>query len=94
MFKINDLIHNGENLIFRKYMGELFRTFWTDNNVVGPVATEHFVKKEFKRVAGNIDITVANAGLNTVMEKKFKFVRRDRRAGLLVCFSRSLRWQR
>jgi len=34
-----------------------------DNNVVGPVVIEHFVKKEFKRIARNIDIVRIVDGL-------------------------------
>jgi hypothetical protein len=74
VLKIKDLIQNRENLLFGKNMRELFRSFRTDNNVVGPIVAENFIEKEFKRIAGNIDITVANAGLNSMMKKLFEFI--------------------
>ena len=56
-----------------------FRLFGTDNNVVGPVLAENFIKKNFKRAARDSDTTVANSGLNTVMKIFFKFVGGDLR---------------
>jgi hypothetical protein len=48
-----------------------FRLFGTDNNVVGPVVAENFIEKEFKSAARDIDTTVANSGLNTLMKILF-----------------------
>jgi len=50
------------------------RPFGTDNNVVGPVVAENLIEKEFKRVARDIDTTVAKSGFNTVMKILFKLV--------------------
>jgi hypothetical protein len=74
VLQIEHLISDGQNLILRKNMRKGFRPFGTDNNVVGPVVAENFIEKEFKRIAGNIDITVTNAGFDSMMKKLFEFI--------------------
>lgn len=54
-----------------------FRPSRSDNNVVRPVVAVNLIEKEFKRVARDIDTTVANSGFNTVMKILFKLVRGD-----------------
>jgi hypothetical protein len=68
------MINNGQNLVFIQNTGKLIRSFGPDDNVVGPVEAEKLIEKEFKGVARNIDVTVANAGFNTVMKKMFKLI--------------------
>ena len=58
-------------------MRKRFRTFGTNNNVIGPVVTENLIKKEFKSVARNIDTTVTKARLDTVMKILFKLIRAE-----------------
>ena len=77
------MIGDGKNLVFRKNIRKGIRLFGTDNNVVGSVVAENFIEKEFKRAARDIDTTVANSGLNTLMKIFFKFVGGDLRGRLV-----------
>jgi len=86
VLQIEHLISDGQNLILRKNMRKGFGPFGTDNNVVGPVVAENLIEKEFKRIARDINITVANPGFNTVMKILFELVGcelRSRLAGML-----------
>ena len=77
-----------------KNIRKLLKAFRADDDIIRPIKLKNLIKEELESVAGNIDIAVTDAGLDTVVEITFSSSGEIEGADLAKWLSKRLRWPR